>query len=284
MAYFEGMNWTDKQRALGLAAMLLAPAVRADVTDPAANDSATNPAAANPTAANPYQVILDRNPFALKPPPPPPMIGPTNPPSSPSSVKLTGFTRDSTGPKVWLMIPPGPGKSGNPQYFSIAEHDKQGDIEVLEINDKENSAKILYAGNTLELNFKDNALPTPAGPPTPLAPGLPHGIPGALPNPGIVPAPGTPPPGLKTAAGAIPTGTAASEALAARYGLQPGQSTASPAVRTIPARNVRTAPVVEAQSQGTEGPVDPAVLRVLHEVQKRENPGIPPLPPLPGSN
>lgn len=280
MTYSKDMNWTDKPWVPGLGSLLLASVLQADVTQPAVTETSTNEPAATPApgsvvVANPYQVILDRNPFALKPPPlvttP---LPPTNPASA-SSLKLTGFSSDSAGKnwKVWLTIPPQPGKS-NPQYFSIAEHDKQGDIEVLEINGKENSAKVLYAGNTLDLNFKDNALPTPAAPAVPAVPGA-H-PPGAITTPGIVPAPGTPPPGLKTAAtGAIPGATTT-----------PGAgTTATPALRTIPARNVRTAPV-DAQGVVSEGSTDPAVQRVLLEVQRKQaemqGRTLPPVPEAPG--
>jgi hypothetical protein len=279
MTYFRDMNWTDQRRLTGLGSLLLAGSLCADVTEPPVTDTSTNPPAAgaaptNPVVANPYQVILDRNPFALKPPPLITTISPPTNPASASSVKLTGFSSDSAGKnwKVWLMIAPQPGKA-NPQYFSIAEHDKQGDIEVLEINGKENTAKILYAGNSLDLNFKDNALPTPAAPVAPPVPGA-H-PPGAITTPGIVPAPGTPPPGLKTAATTGMTAT-------------PGATAApTPALRTIPARNVRTAPSVEAQSRAVEAQNDAAVQRLMLEVQRkqREIQGqtLPPLPPVTGS-
>ena len=97
------------------------------------------------------------------------------------SVKLSGITSDKkSGKKAWLIIPAPPNKNTNPQYLSIPEHEKQGDIEVVEINEKENTVKILLAGAPMELNFKDNGLPTPAAP---LVPGIgytPHGLPAPL--------------------------------------------------------------------------------------------------------
>ena len=255
MEYVGRMKWFDKSWVLGLSGILLATAARADGTEP---------------ADNPYQVILDRNPFGLKPAP----IGdPIKPPTNtvPPNVKLTGITSDSTGRKAWLMIPAAPGK--NPQYFSISEHEKQGEIEVVEIDEKENSVKILNAGAALELNFKDNGLPTPVAP---VVPGVsPH--PGAMPVPGIVPAPGLPPPAIKTA-GTTPTVSGATDALAARYGLQPG---AVNPVRTIPARNVRTQ-LIEPQAQ-TTAPIDPAIQQIMLEAQKahgdRTGQVLPPVPP-----
>ena len=263
------MNWIARPLAVALGGILLDAVGRADVTEP---------------AANPYQVILDRNPFGLKPPPPQALIGPPTNAMQAANVKLTGITSDSTGKKVWLMIPGQPGK--NAQYFSIPEHEKQGDIEVVEINDKENSVKILNAGAQAELNFKDNGLPTPTAPAVQGIPLNPQGVPGMVPTPGLIPAPGVLPTPIKTA-GAIPnpTGAAGTEAMANRYGLQPTATTATPGFRTIPARNVRT-PNVAPQSQGESAPADPVVQRVLMEAQKaqaeRQGRAFPPLPPIPG--
>jgi|SRR6266567_4372422 len=124
----------------------------------------------------------------------------------------------------------------------------------------------------MELNFKDNGLPTPAAP---LVPGIgytPHGLPAPLPGA---------PPILKTA-GASPTAAATAEALAVRAGLQP---TTPNTPRVIPVRPVRATPQ-EQQGQRTETPIDPRVQRLLMEAQKvqAEKQGIPfpPLPPLGG--
>jgi len=262
MTYVRRMNWIERQCVVGFGGILWAAMVQADVTEP---------------AANPYDVIHVRNPFALKPPEKIGPVGPTNP-VVPSNVKLTGFSSDSTGKnwKVWLMIPAQPGK--NPQYFNLMEHEKQGDIEVLEINEKENTVKILNGGNPAELTVKDNGLPTPAAP---LVPGVPMnpGAPGG-PVPGIVPPPGTYQPGIKTA-GVVPGGTAPN------YGATPSPITpvATP-YRTIPSRNVRTSPIVEPQAQAAPSPVDPVAQRLIMEAQKkqaeREGRPFPPLPPIPG--
>lgn len=253
MEYVIRMNWVDRPLAVVMGGVLLGAVVRADVAE---------------TPDQRYQVIIDRNAFGLKPAPKISTVQ-TNQPPAPVNIKLSGITRDFAGLKAWMVIPAqtGPGKNANPQYLSIPEHEKQGDIEVLEINEKESTVKILNAGTPVELNFKENGLPTPAAIPVPGVPINPHGI---------VPAPGTPPPGIKTAA--APANM--NPYVAARNGFQP--ATAS---RTIPARNVRTPPV-QMQTQVAETPVDPVAQRVLMEVQKRqaEQQGIPfpPLPPLPG--
>ena len=247
------MNRVEKRLLLGLGGLLLAVVLRADVKE---------------RADHPYQVIIDRNAFGLRPPPQVVNPIPTNP-VVPVNVKFTGITSNSRGKKAWLMIPAQPGKNTNPQYLNgLAEHEKQGEIEVLEINVKESKVKILNAGSLVELNVKDNGLPTPAALPVPGVPLNSYGVPGALPTPGLVPAPGISPSAIKTA-GLTPSG---GDALAARYG-----------ARTIPTRNLRTAPI----EQPVQAPVDPVVQRIMMEAQKQQAEAagkqFPPLPPLPGN-
>ena len=242
------MNRVEKRLALGLGGVLLAVALRADVNGP---------------ADHPYQAIIDRNAFGLKPPPQVVNPTPTNP-VVPVNVKFTGITSNSRGKKAWLMIPAQPGKNTNPEYLNgLAEHEKQGEIEVLEINVKESKVKILNAGSLVELNVKDNGLPTPAALPVPGVPLNSYGAPSALPTPGLVPPPGTLPSAFKTA-GATPNVGA--------YG-----------PRTIPKRILRTEPI----EQPVQAPVDPVVQRIMLEAQKQQVEAggrpFPPLPPLPGN-
>src|SRR6185503_15328371 len=54
---------------------------------------------------NPYQVIIDRNPFGLKPIPIPEPPKPPEPPViPPPDVKLTGITTLGAAPKVFLQV------------------------------------------------------------------------------------------------------------------------------------------------------------------------------------
>jgi len=253
------MSSVRKPVALGFSGLLLACAVQADVT--ALNDS-------------PYKVILDRNAFNLKDPPTPPPVTPTNPPVPPANIKLTGVSTNREGKKAWLMIPAAPPKTPNPQYLSLAEGEKQGEIEVLEINEREATVKIRNAGVPAELNFKDNGLATPAAPPVlPGAPGANPGIRTATATPYVVPPP-------------APVNTVASHQAEA----------ANAALRTIPARNIRTAPI-EAVAQPVvqgqpvaqpQGDGDAAVqyikMKAQEEQSRRDGKPYPPVPPLPGAN
>jgi len=277
MEYVMRMNWSKKPLVFGLGGLLVATAAWGDV---------------NPPVDNSYHVVVERNAFGLKPIPlfvPPP----TNPPAQKVDVKFTGITSDRSGKKAWLVVPPPPNnRTQNPQYLSLREQETQGDIQVLEIDDKENTVKIVNAGIPAVLTFKDNGYATPTGAAMPGNPLTPHGIPGvlptpgALPAPGIVPAPMTPAPGIRTTG--VTTGIPANDALAARYGLQntaPGNTPVITPVRTIPTRPLRT--TVEPQAQTTAASADPVVQQIIRDVNKlqlEQQHGItyPPLPPLPG--
>ena len=88
------------------------------------------------SAANPYQGIVDRNVFGLKPPPPPPRPEDNKPPAP--KITLNGITT-ILGNKRALMsvqMPARPPEPAKPQSFFLAEGQRDGDIEVLEINEK----------------------------------------------------------------------------------------------------------------------------------------------------
>lgn len=250
------MNSTETILRLAIGTLLLAATVQADITE---------------SKDNPYRVIVDRNPFGLQDPPPPPDPSSlTNQPPVKVDAKLTGVSSDSSSKRAWLMIPPGPGRP-QPKYLSLSEGDSDGDLKVLEINETETTVKVLNAGVPVTLNFKEHGLASP------VAPVVHPGAPGAIPVPGVVPAPGIPPPGIRTAS-------------AAAYGQAPSavpgtatQPSVNPALRTIPARNLRTTPV-EPQQQVQ--PVDPELqyLRMKVDEERARRDGIrhPPVPPLPG--
>ena len=272
MEYVTRMNWSRKPLVFGLGGLVLATAAWGDV---------------NPPGDNLYHVVVERNAFGLNPPRPV-VQQPSNPPVK-VDIKFTGITVDKAGgKKAWLVVPPPPNnRTQNPQYLSMREQETQGDIQVLEIDDKENTVKVLNAGIPAVLTFKENGYATPTMAAMPGTALMPHGIPGVVPGlavPGIVPAPMTPAPGMKSA-GVMPTGIPANDALAARYGLQNTASGTAP-VRTIPTRPIRTA--VDPQAQAVPAPVDPVVQRIMMEAQaleaKQRGEVFPPLPPLPGGS
>ena len=154
------------------------------------------------SAANPYQGIVDRNVFGLKPPPPPPRPEDNKPPAP--KITLNGITT-ILGNKRALMsvqMPARPPEPAKPQSFFLAEGQRDGDIEVLEINEKLDggTVKVNNFGTVQTLTMdKDGAkLPAAVAAPTPGAPPSPGGyVPPPAFNPAIAPTGG----GLKT----IPT-------------------------------------------------------------------------------
>jgi hypothetical protein len=142
---------------------------------------------------NPYQSIVDRNVFALKPPPPPPDPEATKPP--PVKITLTGIAT-LFGKRALLKSPAPPGKPGEPAKpelsYILAPGQREGDIEVLDIDEVGGNVKLRNAGVEVTLNIdKDGPKLAPTAPP----PGVP-GIPGAVP----------PIPGARGIAPPTPTG------------------------------------------------------------------------------
>jgi len=264
MSYRSAMRRGGNWMALGACGVLLAAVVCADV------DAPSEPA---------KHVFLVRNPFGLKPPPTNTVAaGPTNPPVK-VDLKLAGITSDSAGKRAWIVIPPSPARPGvaavtNSTHFAIAEGGRQGEIEVLEVNPKENTVKILNAGVAVTLDFASHGLAAPAA-----LPGGLGGVPGA---PRAMPVPGASP-GVKTAAlnpGAYapnPGGVGPAAALSPSVAATPMES--STALRTIPARSVRTS--VEAPTDND--PARQVILMRAQEAQMRAaGRPFPPLPPMPG--
>jgi hypothetical protein len=115
---------------------------------------------------NPYRLILDINPFRLKDPPQLTREPATNVVNL--DVRLTGITSVGGTKRAWLMILPGPGRS-QPKYLNnLAEGDGDGILQIVEINEKEESVKILNAGIVVTLNFHEHGLPAPAASVVPL--------------------------------------------------------------------------------------------------------------------
>lgn len=132
---------------------------------------------------NPYQSIVDRNVFALKPPPPPPDPEATKPP--PVKITLTGIAT-ILGKRALLKSPAPPGKPGEPAKpelsYILAPGQREGDIEVLDIDEVGGNVKLRNAGVEVTLNIdKDGPKLAPSA-----APGMP-GAPG-----GVPPMPGAP--------------------------------------------------------------------------------------------
>ena len=143
-------------------------------------------AATSDSSGSPYQGVVERNVFGLKPPPPPPDPEATKPP--PPKIFLQGITTFG-GIKRALLKAQMPAKPGEPpkpdqSSFILAEGQRDGDIEVLEIDAKEGTVKVNDFGTITTLDFEHNGIKTPTAAPGPGAAPQPGGglaLPGAKP-------------------------------------------------------------------------------------------------------
>jgi hypothetical protein len=212
---------------------------------------------------NPYKVITDRNAFGLKSPAPPP-LPPAAPVEKPINIKLTGISRIGNVTRAHLMVED-PKQPGQQLFMNLADdpnkdNTKQGAVEVLEINQAKETVRIRNGGNEVTLNFKDNGNTT-KGPPNPVAGVMPPG--GAPPvNTAVVSSGGSsapivvssrggsnPAPASNVMVSSSPGAAADVYARAADAYARGGQgNTATPAMRSIPTRTVRTAPAAGSDS------------------------------------
>jgi hypothetical protein len=171
----------------GLAFCAAAPAVPVDTSE---------------TSDNPYQSIVDRNVFSLKPPAPPADPTEVNKPTV-VKITLTGMTTILGNKRVLMKTAPPPGKPGegpkSEQSYILTEGQREGDIEVIEIDEKGGSVKVNNGGTLQTLTFEKDGAKLPAT----VAPASAPGLPGAPVIPGL---PVTRPGGaVPSAPGAMPS-------------------------------------------------------------------------------
>jgi hypothetical protein len=172
---------------------------------------------------NPYQVIIDRNPFNLRPIPPPSVATAveTNAPPPPApEIKLTGITTLSGAPKVFLQVEDKQTKK--PEFPPpLAAGDNFHEITVVSIDVDNNTVRIKNGDAETTLDFEKNGVkaavaatpvPQPGAPrpfPTsvPPAPGLSAAQPASLPGRGAIVSGGMTTPTVPVAGvpGALPT-------------------------------------------------------------------------------
>lgn len=147
------------------------------------------------TADNPYQAIVGRNVFSLKPPPPPPNPEDLIKKEPPPKIKLQGLNTILGRRQVLFKVPAKPPGQPKEESFVMNEGERQGEIEVLEINMQAESVRFRNHAQEQLLNMKDDAdKPAIAAVPLGLPPGaIPGALPGVPPPPAAFnqPAPGT---------------------------------------------------------------------------------------------
>jgi hypothetical protein len=142
------------------------------------------------SADNPYQPIVVRNVFSLKPKPEEKPAEPPKPPAP--KITLNGIT-DLFGKQALLTVqmPAKPGEAAKAQSFILKEGERDGDLEVIQIDMTAGSVKVNNFGNEMTLTMeKDGAKPSggaaPGAAPMPIAytpPPNPY-APAAAPTPG----------------------------------------------------------------------------------------------------
>jgi hypothetical protein len=257
--------------------------------------------------SNPYQSIVGKNVFRLKPPPPPPSEEPVKVPTP--KITLTGIT--TFGKKrAMVKTPPPPAKPGEQpkgeQFFMLAEGERDGDMEMVAIDEVAGSVKVKYAGTEVALNFVDNgakptnvpAMPVPGQPgaqPGGFIPQPPTGLPGVQPSmQGAKPLP------TRTLRLPTPTGGATGYNPAGAYPGTVGSYVPPAAANsfqvTTPGGGMQTLPSFQMSNPGGAAGAPPAApttqqeqltaeqQMVIMEIQKQQNlnnPAFPPLPPTP---
>jgi hypothetical protein len=127
-----------------------------------------------------YHGIVERNVFSLKPPAP---VVPPEPPAPPApKIKLNGIFTILGGKRAGLTvsIPPKPPDPAREDSFILAEGQRRGEVEVLQIDEIAGTVKLKNHGTLQSLNFTNDGAKLVNVPPPPPAPGMPQSIP----NPG----------------------------------------------------------------------------------------------------
>src|SRR5436190_14085248 len=108
---------------------------------------------------NPYQVIIDRNPFALRPIPPPPVPQDNTPPPPPAlEIKLTGITTLLGPPRVFLeFTDPQSKKTDRPPPLGEGDPYKDG-ISVVAIDAENGRVRIKNGDAETTLDFEKNGI------------------------------------------------------------------------------------------------------------------------------
>lgn len=139
---------------------------------------------------NPYQIIIDRNPFGLKPIPPPPVaVVETNAPATPPpEIKLTGITTLLGSPRVMLQVEDKQTKKF--LFPTMTEGDSENGITIVAIDTENMKVRIRNGDAETTLDFKNNGVKPGSGgvattPPVPQPGGLNLGAPGVPPVPGV---------------------------------------------------------------------------------------------------
>ena len=157
-----------------------------------------------------YGEIIRRNAFNLREPEPP------KPPAEPPptiKVNLTGITTILSGKRVFLLVQE---QGKQPESKMLKEGERDGQIEVISIDEIAGSVKVKIGDKETELTFEKDGIKPPT---TPTAPTPGSGSPSVPSIPGISRPPTSP--GMPTTAGMTPAGSVSGSALGTIGGSMP---------------------------------------------------------------
>ena len=118
-----------------------------------------------------YGGIAGRNAFGLRTQPTPAPL--ENPAPPPPKIKLTGITTLPGGKRALfkLLLPAQPGQPAKEDYLTLAEGQRKGNIEVLQINEKARTVEVDDFGTVMTVTFdKPQLATTPVKPVAALPP------------------------------------------------------------------------------------------------------------------
>jgi hypothetical protein len=124
--------------------------------------------AGNARSANPYRAIIDRNVFGLRPL----LQTKAEPPRAPlPKITLTGITTLLKGKRALLKVQVSSKPPQKEQSYILAEGQREGPIQVLEINEKTAQVKLDSYGTITNITFEkitnNPRKPFPASPARP---------------------------------------------------------------------------------------------------------------------
>src|ERR1022692_87152 len=137
------------------------------------------------STGGPYHGIVARNVFDVHPPAPhdPALDKPPTPP--PPNIKISGITDILHRKQVIfkVMLPPKPPAPAKEESYILTEGQREGEIEVLEIDVKAGTVKMSDYGIITNLSIELNGEKLVSGPPA----GVPGAQPQLPPPPGMIP-------------------------------------------------------------------------------------------------
>lgn len=137
------------------------------------------------TSPGQYHVIPERNVFGLRPPPAQPNAAAPQAPLP--KITLTGITTILGNKRALMKVAPSHVKPGEPakeESLILTEGQREGEVEVLQIDEHAGSVKVNNSGTVMTLTFEKDGVKVPATPAPRMAPPLPNPLPGGpVPNP-----------------------------------------------------------------------------------------------------